>query len=61
MTVLGGILLALLGFAISVASLGLASTAGARMLLVLVGIGVSLFAIIGVINRQYVKNAIWRR
>ena len=61
MTVLTGILLALLGFAIGVAGLGLASTAGARLLFVLAGIAVSLFAIIGVINRHYVKNAIWRR
>ncbi len=59
--ILVGVLITLLGFAISVLSLGFASTVGARMAMVLVGIAVSLFGIIGVINRVYLKNAIWRK
>jgi hypothetical protein len=31
------------------------------MVMVLVGLAVSLIGIIGVLNRAYLKNAIWRR
>jgi hypothetical protein len=30
-------------------------------LIVLLGLAVSLFGIIGVINKAYLKNAIWRK
>ena len=53
--------LALAGFAIAVASLGLTSSVNARLLIVLLGLAVSLFGIIGVINKAYLKNAIWRK
>jgi hypothetical protein len=56
-----GILVTLAGFAIAVASLGLTSSVNARLLLVLLGLAVSLFGIIGVINKAYLKNAIWRK
>ena len=56
-----GILITLLGFVISVAGLGLSSSVSVRMILALVGICVSLFGIIGVINRAYVSNAIWKK
>ena len=56
-----GILITLLGFAISVLSLGMASSVGARMVIVLIGLAVSLFGIMGVINRAYLNNAIWRK
>jgi hypothetical protein len=56
-----GILITLLGFAISVLSLGMVSSVGARMVIVLIGLGVSLFGIMGVINRAYLNNAIWRK
>lgn len=56
-----GILITLLGFAISVLSLGMASSVGARMVIVLIGLAISLFGIMGVINRAYLKNAIWRK
>jgi hypothetical protein len=39
----------------------MASTIGARMTMVLVGIAVSLVGIIGVINQAYLKNAIWKK
>jgi hypothetical protein len=58
---IAGILVTLAGFALSVASLGLASSTGARMMLVLAGIAISLYGIIGLINRAYMKNAIWKR
>ncbi len=59
--VLIGLFITLLGFAVSVLSLGLVSSNGARLVMVLAGIAVSLTGIIGVINRAYVKDAIWRK
>ncbi|MGA2327021.1 MAG: hypothetical protein ABSH05_12125 [Bryobacteraceae bacterium] len=56
-----GLLIALFGFLISVLSLGLASDTGARLAIVLLGIAVSLTGLIGVLNRHYVKNAIWKK
>jgi hypothetical protein len=56
-----GILITLLGFAIGVLSLGMASSVGARMAMTLIGLAVSLTGIIGVINRAYLKDAIWRK
>lgn len=55
-----GILVALLGFVISVLSLALSSL-GARFVVVLLGLAVSLFGIIGVLNRAYLKDAIWKK
>jgi hypothetical protein len=57
---IGGILITLLGFIIAVLSLGLASSVSARLVIVLVGLALSLFGIMGVINRAFLKNAIWR-
>ncbi len=58
---IAGIVLTLLGFLISVASLSAMSSVGGRMVMVLVGIAVSLFGIIGVLNRAFVSKAIWRK
>jgi len=60
-TALIGLLIALAGFILSLLSLSLASTPGARMGMVLAGIAISLFGIIGVVNPAYLKNAIWKR
>jgi hypothetical protein len=56
-----GILVTLLGFIISVASVAIASATGARLVIVLVGLAVSLVGIIGVLNPVFLKNAIWRK
>jgi len=56
-----GLLITLAGFALSFLSLTLATSVTGRMFLVLAGIAVSLFGIIGVLNRAYLKNAIWKR
>lgn len=56
-----GLAVTLLGFALSVASLGITSSVGGRMALVCFGLCVSLFGIIGLINRVYVEKAIWRK
>ncbi len=58
--ILIGILVTLSGFVISVLSLGLNSNA-ARLAVVLFGLAVSLYGIIGVLNRAYLKNAIWKK
>ena len=60
MMILVGILITLSGFVISVLSLALNSNI-ARLAVVLFGIAVSLFGIIGVLNRAYLKNAIWKK
>ena len=58
--ILVGILVTLSGFVISVLSLALSSNA-ARLGIVLLGIAISLYGIIGVLNRAYLKNAIWKK
>ncbi|MEQ1886335.1 MAG: hypothetical protein ABL967_14820 [Bryobacteraceae bacterium] len=58
---IAGLALALLGFLISVFSLSMTTDTTMRMIIVLVGIAVSLFGIVGVINRAYMRNAIWRK
>jgi hypothetical protein len=58
---LAGVVLTFLGFLISVMSLGMASSVGGRMVIVLIGLAVSLIGIIGVINRAFLKNAVWRK
>lgn len=55
-----GILITLSGFVISVLCLALQSNI-ARLGVVLLGLAVSLFGIIGVLNRAYLKNAIWKK
>ena len=56
-----GIVVTLLGFIVAVMSLGMTSSVNGRMIMVLVGIGVSLFGIIGLICPAYNKKAIWRK
>jgi hypothetical protein len=56
-----GILITFLGFLVSFLSLGMTSSVTGRLVLVLVGIAVSFTGIIGVLNRAFVKNAIWRK
>ncbi len=60
MMILVGILITLSGFVISVLSLALNSN-GARLVVVVLGLAVSLFGIISVLNRAYLKNAIWKK
>jgi len=59
--VFAGILVAVLGFAISVLGLGMGSTVQGRLVFALAGNAVTLAAIIGIINRAYLRNAIWRK
>ena len=59
--ILVGIAVTVFGFVISLLSLGMTSTVSARLVMVLVGLAVSLLGIIGLINRAYLKNPIWKR
>jgi hypothetical protein len=59
--ILVGVLLAFLGFLISVLSLAVTSSVTGRLVMVLVGLAVSLFGILGILNRVYLKNAIWKK
>ena len=58
--ILIGLLVTLLGFVISVLSLTLTSSVGGRLVTVLLGIAVSLFGIMGLLNKHYLKTAIWK-
>jgi len=60
MTLLG-VLVTLLGFLVSVASLTFSSSVMGRLIIVLIGIAVSLIGIIGIINPAYMREAIWRK
>ena len=59
--IIAGLVVTLLGFLISVGSLGATSSVGGRMVMVLVGIAVSLVGIIGMMNRAFLTKAIWRK
>ena len=56
-----GLLITLLGFLVAAASVGLMGSTGGRLILVLVGIAISLFGILGMINPAYQKDAIWKQ
>ena len=59
--VVAGLVVTFLGFAISVASLGVASAVSGRLVMTLLGIAISLFGIMGILNPAYLKNAIWKK
>jgi predicted phage tail protein len=56
-----GLVITFVGFLLAVASVGIASSNGVRLVLVVVGIMISMGGILGVINPAYQKNAVWRR
>lgn len=56
-----GVIVTFAGFLLAASSVGLSSSNSIRLVLVLAGIGISLFGIIGVINPAYQKHAIWKK
>ena len=56
-----GLVITFVGFLIAAASVGVVAGTGGRLIMVLAGIAVSLFGIMGVLNQAYLKNAIWKR
>lgn len=59
--VFAGLIVTLLGFVLAVLSLGITQNVEARLGIVLAGLAISLFGIMGLINKAYLKNAIWRK
>jgi hypothetical protein len=58
---IAGLIVTLLGFIIAVASLGMSSSVGGRMVIVLVGLVLSLVGIIGMVNPAFQKKAVWKK
>ena len=56
-----GIALTFFGFLVAASSVGIMSSTGGRLIVVLIGIAISLTGIIGVLNPAYLKNAIWKK
>jgi hypothetical protein len=54
-----GLITNLLGFGIVILSLGTSNSA-IRLIVVLIGLGVSLLGIIGILNRAFLKDAPWK-
>ena len=56
-----GLAITFVGFLLAAASVGISSSNGVRLAIVVIGIVISLVGIMGVINPAYQKNAIWKR
>jgi hypothetical protein len=56
-----GVLVTFAGFLLAAASVGISSSNGTRLGIVVVGIVISLIGIMGVINPAYQKNAVWKK
>ena len=56
-----GIAIVLGGWAITVGGLLMTSSNMARAIIACVGIGVSVFGILGVLNSYYLARAIWKK
>lgn len=55
-----GLLLVIAGWLIAIAAILVTQSNGARLGLVSLGIAVSVFGILGVMNPAYLKHAIWK-
>lgn len=56
-----GLVVSVVGFGIAFSSLGVASSTGGRLGMVLVGIVVSLIGSLGLVNQAFQKHAIWKK
>ena len=56
-----GLIVTFVGFLLAASSVGIMSSTGGRLVLVLAGIVISLVGIMGVINPAYQKNAVWKK
>ena len=56
-----GLVVTLVGFLVAASSVGVMGSTTGRLGMVLVGIAISLFGIIGLINPAYQKTANWKR
>ena len=55
------VLLALFGWLLPVVALNMTSSTGSRMFLCILGIGITLFAILGLLNKAHQKEAVWKQ
>ena len=56
-----GVLLAVFGWLLPVVALTMTSSTGARMFLCLLGIGITLTAILKVLLKAHEKEAVWKQ
>ena len=56
-----GIVVTFAGFLLAASSVGIMSGTSGRLVLVLAGILISLFGIMGIINPAYQKDAVWKK
>jgi len=56
-----GVLLAVFGWLLPVVGLTMTSSMGARLFLCLLGIGITLTAILWLLNKAHEKEAVWKR
>jgi hypothetical protein len=58
---IAGLLINIAGWLIAMSGLFLTQSNSVRIILACVGIGVSLFGILGVLNKFYLDRAIWKQ
>lgn len=56
-----GLLVTICGWLIAVIGLNVTSSLAGRFIFALIGITVCLIGILGILNRAYVKDAIWKK
>ncbi len=56
-----GVLLTIFGWLLPVVGLTMTSSTGARMFICILGIGITLFGIISVLNKAHLKTAVWKQ
>jgi hypothetical protein len=56
-----GLVVTFAGFLIAASSVGVMGGVGGRLGMVVVGIAVSLFGLMGLLNPAYMKDAIWKK
>ncbi len=56
-----GVLVLLGGWAVAMSGLFLTTAAGGRILIACLGIGISLFGSLGILNGYYLERAIWKK
>lgn len=58
---LAGVLIAVFGWLLAVGGLLITASNGGRLVFCIVGISISLFGVLGVLNKAHQKEAVWKR
>ena len=56
-----GLLVAVLGWLIAVGGLTITASTGGRIVFCIIGIAITLFGILGLINKAHLKTAVWKQ